>query len=43
MFNHHGAPGPGALLLIHGMYVFGLFVLAFGIYCLVKGVKEWFK
>jgi hypothetical protein len=43
MFGHKGPPGPGALLLIHMMYVYGAAVFAFGIYCLVKGVKEWFK
>ena len=42
MFNH-GTPNPGALLMIHVMCVFGVVVFAFGIYCIVQGIKEWFK
>jgi hypothetical protein len=40
---HHGTPNPGALLMIHAMWVYAALVLAFGIYCLVQGIKEWFK
>lgn len=43
MFGNHGTPNAGALLLIHGMYIYAIGVASFGIYCLVKGIKEWFK
>lgn len=42
-FGHHGPPSALGLLLIHGCWVFGAVICVFGVWCLIKGVKEWFK
>lgn len=40
---HHGPMNPGAELIVRIYMVFAVVVASFGIYCLVKGIKEWFK
>jgi len=37
---HGKPPTPGMMLLIYGMYVWGVLALAFGVWCIMKGIRS---
>jgi len=39
----HGEPTAMAQLLINGMCLFGVIIAIFGVICIIKGIREWFR